>query len=696
MSSYERMKLGNRELLVHVPVPPSLSKLRSEASRRVMPEILMVVEDETVDRSDWTARYFAEHPENHSLALAAYAIQQNHQKSTASLRSNDVQQPDKDVDDVDDERMDARNRNGLHLNGHVPNDDFSAAVLDRQSPRSELESMAPPGMVAQDPTTFNFDLDALLHSVPPLLPPISEVHFAIQCWMRKRGFHAALVTLTEELTGKPPTEEDYARFDAENREIMSAPTWLWTMVHRGCPDPDRRLCTPLRSDPYSRNLYSPNLRRFDVSSTSFGQNHDNNADDNDAYEDAVFDERSPDTAAFLGSIPPRSATVSQLVFRATSMSDPQFLRAFILTYKSFTTSFALLRRLSTRFSQSSDKQVRLRVCNILKQWMERCPFDFVSTLEKQLTDFITAIVSIAEPSAGASLSKALDAVVHGKEKGVLDASQLYAQGAPEPLFPRPGSTVSGDSVLVVEDVDPVEIARQMSLLEQEAYRRIRPEELLNTAWSKPKLRHRAPTVSKMISRFNKISLFVARHIVSAEHLRLRAKRMAFWIRVADCLRTMSNFNSVLAVMSGLQLSAVHRLKFTKEEVPKKLLDVLNSLNALMESNSSFKNYRSALHQCSPPCVPYLGVYLTDLTFIEDGNQDFLDADQKIVNWSKRMLVSSIISEVQQYQHTPYVFHPVYALQKLLETEWEVVTSEDVLYDESILREPRNCKKDLLA
>ena len=31
--------------------------------------------------------------------------------------------------------------------------------------------------------------------------------------------------------------------------------------------------------------------------------------------------------------------------------------------------------------------------------------------------------------------------------------------------------------------------------------------------------------------------------------------------------------------------------------------------------------RDFIHSANPPCVPYLGVYLTDLTFIEDGIPD---------------------------------------------------------------------------
>lgn len=41
----------------------------------------------------------------------------------------------------------------------------------------------------------------------------------------------------------------------------------------------------------------------------------------------------------------------------------------------------------------------------------------------------------------------------------------------------------------------------------------------------------------------------------------------------------------------------------------------------MSTQQSFKNYRTALRDSSPPCLPYLGVHLSDLVFIEDGNAD---------------------------------------------------------------------------
>jgi hypothetical protein len=47
-----------------------------------------------------------------------------------------------------------------------------------------------------------------------------------------------------------------------------------------------------------------------------------------------------------------------------------------------------------------------------------------------------------------------------------------------------------------------------------------------------------------------------------------------------------------------------------------------------------------------------GIYLTDLTFIEDGNPDYISS---LINFKKRELVYDVIREIEQYQQKGYDF-----------------------------------------
>jgi len=78
------------------------------------------------------------------------------------------------------------------------------------------------------------------------------------------------------------------------------------------------------------------------------------------------------------------------------------------------------------------------------------------------------------------------------------------------------------------------------------------------------------------------------------------------------------------------------------------------------------------------------VYLTDLTFIGDGNPDSFG---ELINFKKRELECRVLQEIELYQHTTYPIEPKEPLfSYLLELPF---LEEDCLYNLSLKREPRN-------
>ena len=90
-----------------------------------------------------------------------------------------------------------------------------------------------------------------------------------------------------------------------------------------------------------------------------------------------------------------------------------------------------------------------------------------------------------------------------------------------------------------------------------------------------------------------------------------------------------------------------KLATLKKDV--KYSEVYEKYDHLMANN--FKEYRAALKTrgSDTPCLPYLGVYLSDLTFIEDGNQDLLEMNgHKQINFGKRAMITKIIKDIKRY------------------------------------------------
>jgi len=123
-----------------------------------------------------------------------------------------------------------------------------------------------------------------------------------------------------------------------------------------------------------------------------------------------------------------------------------------------------------------------------------------------------------------------------------------------------------------------------------------------------------------------------------------------FIKLAAHLRELNNFHLLTAVLSGINSSSISRLKWTLAKVPKRSKQVLQDLEAVMSMEGSFKCYRNALENATPPCVPYMGVYLTDAVFIEDGNPNKV---ANMINMTKRRFLYNIVETIQRYQSISY-------------------------------------------
>jgi hypothetical protein len=412
-----------------------------------------------------------------------------------------------------------------------------------------------------------------------------------------------------------------------------------------------------------------------------------------------------------GGIIVHAGTINKLVeyLTAADNTDVRFMHAFLMTYLSFTNPKTLMNKLMERYNAPTSsltpaeiRRIQLRVCNVLKQWVTHYFDDFDQELIKALITFIDeTLLKDGHESIVAVLRNSIVNQSRGTRSRAPTSWSSREQPPPPKLELKgtdktlrkaklragPENSVLPDSGVSLFDYDEEEVARQLTIREFELYSQIKVPELLDQSWNREKLHHRAPNVLKMIARFNESSLYVASMILEPIKVKERVNRWCYLIKVAEHLYQLNNFNLLMAFIGGMNNSCILRLKWTKALLPKKSAETLEKLEKIMSSDGSYKNYREMLSSVSPPCLPYIGVHLSDLIFIEDGNPDEVSG---LINWDKRSLVHRVIDLLGQYQNNKYNLTPVPSIAAFFETMSP--PSEKELYDVSLSREPRGAQK----
>jgi son of sevenless len=111
-------------------------------------------------------------------------------------------------------------------------------------------------------------------------------------------------------------------------------------------------------------------------------------------------------------------------------------------------------------------------------------------------------------------------------------------------------------------------------------------------------------------------------IIKEEDIKKRGLLFKHLLLTANELKNMQNYNGCNTIISAFNNSAIFRLKKTFSLLSKKDIQIFDDLSKLVSSNSNFKEHRDILDVSVGSCIPCFGMFLTDLTFIEDGSKNY--------------------------------------------------------------------------
>ena len=330
-----------------------------------------------------------------------------------------------------------------------------------------------------------------------------------------------------------------------------------------------------------------------------------------------------------------AATLEALVKKLTphGSTDTTFSHTFMLTFKAFTTGPELLELLIKRYNiqppdgltpaelqnwkMAKETPIHLRVCNTIRTWLETHYLEQDVVCLDRIEEFAMTDV---QGSGSAGLAKQLINSVnkrreHGADKGqrrIISGSLL---SPPAPLVPRappPGRE------LKLSDINPLELARQLTIEDFDQYSLLPVDEMMKRAVDAKRNLHLSaeskdpffPNVSTIIGHSNVVSSWAVRTILSSRDPKQRANIVKYFIQTAWEARQLNNFTAMANLLSAINSAPVARLKRTFEFLSQKYLDMKAAMDKILDSGKNFRNYKEMLRAINPPTVPFIGEWLS--------------------------------------------------------------------------------------
>ncbi|KAM7143296.1 rap guanine nucleotide exchange factor 6 isoform 3-T3 [Molossus nigricans] len=200
-----------------------------------------------------------------------------------------------------------------------------------------------------------------------------------------------------------------------------------------------------------------------------------------------------------------------------------------------------------------------------------------------------------------------------------------------------------ESQLSMLQLSTIELATQLSMRDFDLFRNIEPTEYIDDLFKLD-----SKTGNTHLKEFedivNQETFWVASEVLTESNQLKRMKIIKHFIKIALHCRECKNFNSMFAIISGLNLASVARLRGTWEKLPSKYEKHLQDLQDLFDPSRNMAKYRNILSSQSmqPPIIPLFPVVKKDMTFLHEGNDSKVDG---LVNFEKLRMIAKEIRQV---------------------------------------------------
>ncbi|XP_046670965.1 ras-GEF domain-containing family member 1B-like [Homalodisca vitripennis] len=355
------------------------------------------------------------------------------------------------------------------------------------------------------------------------------------------------------------------------------------------------------------------------------------------------------------------ALIQRLVPTPDYRPDRAFLFAFLLSSRMFIRPNQLLgqviflctsahrhRQHSTNKNDKLDCSIS-RTVQLLAEWMETFPYDFRDDrVMAHVRNIIRKCADCSTEGVSSILQTLLDRLM---------ALERYEEFLQRLNLEQTNINSKIDLMSLCSKSDV--LAQQLTIIELERLSYIGPEEFIQAFSSDSQRENRPAAQPKNLEAYvtwsNRLTYLVATEIVKQTKKNKRIKIVDLWLNTAQCCFNLGNFNSLMSILSGLNLSAVSRLKRTWTKVDRQKFVMLEKQ---MDASGDFSNYRlilktasksfnSSPEQNSRIIIPFFSLFLKDVFVLQEACSRKLPNGH--INFERFWQMAKLVTELITWQ-----------------------------------------------